>query len=406
MLRVRYNLTKKSQSVSPISISVSWNGNRVQKSINQSINPKFWDYKKCRLKSSQQHAVLFNNYLNELEKCIIDFYNENISFNRNITETIIKEKIESVLSNGVKKENKNLSVVEVFDKFMEVYRNDGKKPKAKTMEGYVNTRNKLFRYQREKRTRLQFEDINHSFYQDFVESLYRKNNTAATIGTNISKLITFMNWTKKNQYHNTNDYLDFKVLKGEPLFTIVLTEEELNKIQKLKINNPDIEFARLFLIVNCNIGLRFSDLMEVIKEYSIISNELRIRQVKTNAIIRLPIGEYVKEMIIRLKSLYRQGIDRKIINAGLKEVGKLALMNDIETSIKLIGNKRITVEKYRWELLSTHVGRRTFATRAAEKSVPFHIIMKYTGHKNLSTLQKYIKSSSFDSNEIIEGLWN
>ena len=406
MLRVRYNLTKKNQDVSPISISVSWNGNRVQKSINHSIDPKYWDFKRCRLKSSQQHSVVFNNYLNELEKSIIDFYNENISFNRNISVAMIKDKVDDILSHGVKKENKNKSVVDVFDKFMEVYRNDGKKPKVKTMEGYVNTRNKLYRYQRDKKTKLQFDDINHSFYEDFVENLYKKNNTAATIGTNISKLKTFMNWAKKNQYHNTNDYLDFRVLKGEPLFTIVLKEEELNRIQNLKVDNPDIEFARLFLIVNCNIGLRFSDLMEVIKEYNIISNELRIRQVKTNSMIRLPISEQVKEMIIRLKELYRPSIDRKIINAGLKEVGKLALMNEIETSIKLIGNKRITIEKQRWELLSTHVGRRTFATRAAEKNVALHIIMKYTGHKNLSTLQKYIKSSSFNSNEIIEGLWN
>jgi integrase len=195
-------------------------------------------------------------------------------------------------------------------------------------------------------------------------------------------------------------------LKSEPVFTTVLREEELVRIKELDGLENDIEFARLFLIVNCNIGLRFSDLLEVIKEYSIINNELRIRQVKTNTIVVLPINTEVNEMIQKLQSLYRPSIDRKIINSALKEVGKLAKMNDIETSVKVLGNKRITVKKKRWELLTTHVGRRTFATRAAEKNVPLHIIMKYTGHKNLSTLQNYIKSSSFGSHNIIEGLWD
>lgn len=44
--------------------------------------------------------------------------------------------------------------------------------------------------------------------------------------------------------------------------------------------------------------------------------------------------------------------------------------------------KRVIVKKPRWDLLTTHVGRRTFATRAMEKRIPIHVIMEFTGHKN------------------------
>ncbi|PKL80470.1 MAG: hypothetical protein CVV25_03970 [Ignavibacteriae bacterium HGW-Ignavibacteriae-4] len=405
MIRVKFNLLNKHNKLSPLTVSASWDGLRQQKSLGQTVPTIHWDLKKSRLKAANNKSYLFNNYLNEVEKSIIEFYNETISYSTVVTKKQIKDKIEDILSKGVEKDKKNLSVVDVFNTFLEVYTKDGKRPKVKTMEGYINTRNKLTRYQREKKVLLQFDDINLDFYNDFVEYLYGKKNTAATIGTNISKIITFMNWTKRHKYHNSSEYMDFKVLKGEPLFTTVLREEEYKRISELNFDNPDIEFARLFLLVNCNIGLRYSDLLEVIKEFNVFGDEMTITQIKTNAKTRLPINQNVKDMLGKLKSLYRSGIDRKIINAGLKEVGKSAEMNDIETSVKIIGNYRETIKKYRWELLSTHVGRRTFATRAAEKGTPLHIIMLYTGHKNLSTLQKYIKSSSFAKQNIIEDLW-
>ena len=406
MIRVKFNLLNKHNKLSPLTVSASWNGLRQQKSLGQTVPSIHWDLKKSRLKAANNKSYLFNNYLNEVEKSIIEFYNETISYSTVVTKKQIKDKIEDILSKGVEKDKKNLSVVDAFNTFIEVYTKDGKRPKEKTMEGYINTRNKLIRYQREKKVLLQFDDINLDFYDNFVEYLYGIKNTASTIGLNISKLITFMNWTKRKKYHNSSEYLEFKVLKGEPMFTTVLREEEYEKITKLEINNRDIEFARLFLLVNCHIGLRCSDLLEVIKEFNIAGNNIIITQVKTGKQVKVSINDKVKDLLSKLKLLYRPGIDKKVINVALKEVGKLAEMNDIETSVKLIGNKRETIEKFRWELLATHVGRRTFATRAAERGVPLHIIMLYTGHRNLLSLQKYIKSSNFVKHNVIEDMWD
>lgn len=406
MMRVKFNLLNKNNELSPLTVSATWDGLRYQKSIGHTVPSKDWDIKRGKLKAANNTSYLFNNYINEIEKSIVEFYNETISFSSGVTKKQVKEKIEDILNKGVDKDKKNLSVVDAFNTFIEVYTKDGKRPKEKTMEGYINTRNKLVRYQREKKVLLQFDDINLDFYDNFVEYLYGKKNTASTIGLNISKLITFMNWTKRKKYHNSSEYLEFKVLKGEPMFTTVLREEEYEKITKLNFDNRDMEFARLFLLVNCHIGLRCSDLLEVIKEFNIAGNNIVITQVKTGKQVRVRINDKVKDLLTKLKLLYRPGIDKKIINVALKEVGKLAEMNDIETSVKLIGNKRETIEKFRWELLATHVGRRTFATRAAERGVPLHIIMLYTGHRNLSSLQKYIKSSNFVKHNVIEDMWN
>lgn len=50
--------------------------------------------------------------------------------------------------------------------------------------------------------------------------------------------------------------------------------------------------------------------------------------------------------------------------------------------------------KNKFELVCIHTARRTLATQLYEHGLPLAQIMKITGHKKLSTLQKYIKSDS------------
>ena len=45
----------------------------------------------------------------------------------------------------------------------------------------------------------------------------------------------------------------------------------------------------------------------------------------------------------------------------------------------------------RYELLSSHVGRRSFVTLSISKGIPIQVIESMTGHKDLASFQKYIK---------------
>jgi integrase len=45
---------------------------------------------------------------------------------------------------------------------------------------------------------------------------------------------------------------------------------------------------------------------------------------------------------------------------------------------------------YRYEVISIHRGRDTFINMLLNENVPIHTIMRYTGHKSISSLQKYI----------------
>lgn len=406
MLRVKYNLITKNKSVSPVQMSINWNGNRIQKNIGYSVETKYWDFNKNRLKPNHQNAVSFNSYLHDLETTITEIYNEKLSFHKDVSKNVIKKELINLLNKGINTEHRNLSVIDVLNEFINTYRPNGKKPAQKTIDSYINTRNKLERYMKDRRVKLEFDDLDNDFYEDFVQFLYEKNNNDNTIGTNIRKIKTFMGWSLEKKYHTNEDFKKFKAMRSEALFSIALTEDEVHRLHRLKLNNQDMEFSRLFMLVNCQVGMRYSDLMDVIKERTITGNELRIFQVKTRQPVKLYLNDNVIEMMGQLKELHKDSYDRKVLNKHLKEIGKLIGLDSIESSTKLVGNKRITIEKPRWQLLTTHVGRRTFATTAAMKGMPLHVIKQYTGHQSLDSLEKYLNASNYDDREILENLFN
>ncbi len=84
-------------------------------------------------------------------------------------------------------------------------------------------------------------------------------------------------------------------------------------------------------------------------------------------------------------------------NDYIKKVAELAGINEqITTEITKGGFKVMgTTEKF--NLVTSHTARRSFATNAFLNDVPSIAIMKITGHKTESAFMKYIKMSAKDN---------
>ena len=59
----------------------------------------------------------------------------------------------------------------------------------------------------------------------------------------------------------------------------------------------------------------------------------------------------------------------------------------------------------KWELVSTHIGRRSFATNHYGK-LPTPVLMSATGHTTEKMFLNYIGKSSIDNAEILRTYWN
>jgi integrase len=89
-------------------------------------------------------------------------------------------------------------------------------------------------------------------------------------------------------------------------------------------------------------------------------------------------------------------------NEYVKEVCKLAGINDPIEVQKTRGGVRKKEIKEKWELTTSHTARRTFASNLYLEGVPIKFIMKFTGHKTIQSFMSYIHVTDEEGYEMVE----
>jgi hypothetical protein len=111
----------------------------------------------------------------------------------------------------------------------------------------------------------------------------------------------------------------------------------------------------------------------------------------------IPIGSVVSRLIDKYEGHFPL-ISNDKMNEYLKELGQLAGFTYYFVEIIYTkGGKREREVLQKWELLTVHTARRSFATNAYLGSVPTISIMKITGHRTEKNFLQYIKISQEDN---------
>jgi integrase len=195
----------------------------------------------------------------------------------------------------------------------------------------------------------------------------------------------------------------------EEVENIYLDESELSDLYKLDLSeNSKLERVRDLFIVGCYTGLRFSDLSKA-NQTNIITNnrgkkELHIKTIKTAEPVVIPLHNTVLEIIDKYEGTFPQAISNQKMNDYLKEdiCGKVtSLKTKVEVS-STKGGLTVLEKKPKYELVTTHTARRSFATNCFRNNVPSIVIMGVTGHKTEKSFLKYIKITSSEKADILE----
>ena len=83
-------------------------------------------------------------------------------------------------------------------------------------------------------------------------------------------------------------------------------------------------------------------------------------------------------------------ISNQRMNNYLKEMGMACELNELITITRYKGTRRFDKTYKKWELLTTHCGRRTFVCNAIMLGVPADIVMKWTGHSDYDSMRPYL----------------
>ena len=92
-------------------------------------------------------------------------------------------------------------------------------------------------------------------------------------------------------------------------------------------------------------------------------------------------------------------------NEYIKEVARRAKIDNKEAVTRTIGGKLQTITQPKYELISSHTGRRSFCTNMYKRGLPTLMIMSISGHKTEKSFLKYIKVKQEEHAQMMAKAW-
>ncbi len=240
------------------------------------------------------------------------------------------------------------------------------------------------------RKRLYSNDFNELVFENYIHFLKSspKSYRSSTIKNYAQKLGEFLRKAKKHGYAVDFGFEDVRPPKDE-ICTIALSEDELMKIYYCKNLSDEQKVARDWFLFNCYTGLRWSDLKRIISA-NIKDDILTIRTQKTNIKVDIPLHWLVREIVEKHNGTLPKLKSQQAYGKILKRICKKSGINGVELVERHEGLNFVRKTFERWQMVSAHTARRTFATNAYLAGIPVARIMKLTGHKSESSFFKYI----------------
>lgn len=195
----------------------------------------------------------------------------------------------------------------------------------------------------------------------------------------------------KDIKHPATEYVKFKEVPGDKIF---LTEEELTALETY--NKPDLTPAlakvRDLLVLQCETGLRVSDLMRVGAGH-IQGEYLILRAKKNDQTIRMPLSGRAAQILDRYEYVIPRMADQTY-NDMIKDVAELAIPKSTVEVTEHRNNQKIKTTCKKWEVLTSHCNVRTFITLAAGRGMPIPSIAALTGKSVQTLLRSYLNPNT------------
>lgn len=402
---ITYVLEKKNNRPDEIRVRmrVRWDNKLSQHLIPYTVNPKKWSKGTNRCIANTTHgkdkvsASIINREIQKYEDTA------GLIFNSNNNPTVDEFKSEFDVLIGKSKPNNN-SFFDVFTTYINT-QNEKKGWTKKYLKKNLSVMNQLKAFKPD----ITFKDLeNEKTLNEFIKylnSTYARQNVKnpeqglknSTVERYISHIKWFLTWAKKRNYYLGNQNTEYKVeLKRiERKEKIFFTWEELMKFYSFDFGTETYNHVRDCISFMCFTSLRHSDLI-TLKKSDVKSDHIVVYTEKTDDGLKIDLNDYSREILNRYKDcnfkddLALPVISNQKMNDYIKEMGKIIGFDEPTKVVYYIGSRRYDETFPKYELLSTHVGRRTFIINAIFLGIPPLVVMQWTGHKDYKSMEPYI----------------
>ncbi|SOC78848.1 Integrase [Salinimicrobium sediminis] len=374
-------------------------GIKLETNTGFNVNPRDWSKITSKPKQNSETNKKTFAALSKLETFIYDEVNNAQGQGQLIDLFWLKDNINKCF-NRVKKTDQNLMVNHI--QYI-IDNANTKKIKGSNkvglsqnrVTGYKTFKKVVEEYQKELKKKIHFHDINKPFVDRFTNWLMKKKNYSTNYAGKILDNLKTVCLDAEKLEIKVNPYAKqitgFKEQNSERLI-VTLSFEELEQIRTANLETEAQENARKWLLLGCEIGQRAGDLLRLTPDnlrYKGNRIYIDIEQQKTGKAVTVGIiGPHVIEIV---ENNFPYPISQQKLNKHIKQVCKLAKLEEkIEGKKfdKKTGRKK-TDTYFKWQLITSHTFRRSFATNYYKK-IPTAVLIGITGHSKESMFLEYI----------------
>jgi integrase len=301
-----------------------------------------------------------------------------------------------------------------------------------TIKGYVGVRNHIEDFEKEQKQYFYFDRIDVPLMKSFQNYLLEKKEIRMkngkkrnghinniTVAKILNTLKTLLRRAEGEYDIDVNPkYKNFKnphPRRDSELEVIALTQDEFMAVWELDLStNKRLDEARDIFCFSIATGLRYGDLLQLNRSHIKKDNTIKMESSDKNSKrVDIPLNPISFAIIQKYSNRHKplpvnaKGsiISDQKLNDYIKEVGKLAGIDEPIEKIRERGTKKISVTKKKCEWLSIHTGRKTFTTLSLEKGIPLQDVMSLTTHSTFAAVKRYINVTKERKKTVMAEAW-
>lgn len=429
---IRYHFYLKDNSSpvpTPINFVMNKGSFRRKVAVGEKIHPLWWDVEnECAIEDSRQKkaekalAKRVNRNLSRLRADLDELFSEYNGIEKlspNHTEGV--DYLEELFTraaaiiggklqiDSAEEKASRLTPTQFFEQFIEHWSKSanprtGIIPKVDTVWNYTNTLRRYKDYIKDNGIKDSFAIFDEDFQSSFDEYLMSEQELAMnTIVGSHSQLKTMLRRAYEKGYLHNPAFLHWSS-KTINFTKIYLDDDELNAIYNLQITEKirkenrigtenHIEESRDLFILSARTGLRYSDLRHLNTatwDMNEGNEKLTILVQKTSERVTIPLHHQVIEIYNKYQGNLPVVVDKSKYNEQIRLCAKLAGINRKVETFEWFQGRPIIRGHLKYELVSSHTARRSFATNLFLKCKSAYYVMSITGHKTEENFKRYI----------------
>lgn len=382
---------------------IKWGGSIVSFSVGYRVTIEKWSKETQRCINGTSHgkgkvsASRINRTIQKYENVCEEIFTEHENRDSTPGQDEFKKEFNRRIGKVKFHNSEETAFFNVFDEFVKSvgFRNSWS-PATYTKFGAIKGHLKDFDPE------LSFQKLDEETMMLYLHHLFALQMRNTTIAKNFDFVKWFLRWSAKNGYYSGNLHETFrpklKGTDGNSKEIIFLSWEELMFLYQFSVpeHKQYLDRVKDVFCFCCFTGLRFSDVKKLTKD-DVKPTYISVVTKKTDDGLKIELNKYSKALLEKYQDIPFKGnkalpvISNSKMNIYLKELGRIAKLNEPVRIIYYIGKNRFENVFPKHELLTTHCGRRTFIVNSLYLGIPATVVMKWTGHADFKAMKPYIK---------------